>query len=123
MHARLLVHFCVDDRMETCTFWLVFLLGLAVSRSAQEPLCNSTTEIYDSTTPYLQVYPEPVDRNKTPLYFALVLSFGGQYLSSGSIPGVQVALDQINRDASILPGYELRYTLIESVVSHFGLVV
>ena len=105
--------------METYIFWLVLLIGLTQSRSSQESLvCNSTIEVYDSITPYLQVYPEPENRdvNKTALYFALVLSFGGQYLSSGSIPGVQVALDQINSDASILPGYELRYTLIETVV-------
>ena len=67
--------------------------------------------------PYLQVYP-PVNESdgRTPLYFALMLSFGGQFTSVGALPGVQIALDYINSQPDILPGYSLHYTLTDSQV-------
>ena len=66
---------------------------------------------------YLQIYP-PVNGSdgRTPLYFALMLSFGGDYTSIGALPGVQIALDYVNRQPSILPGYSLHYTLTDSQV-------
>ena len=69
--------------------------------------------------PYLQVYP-PLDHsdNRTQLFFALMLSFGGDYTSIGALPGVQIALDYINSEPSILPGYSLHYTLTDSQVGH-----
>ena len=72
-----------------------------------------------STDVYKQVYPgQGEDANGTlPLYIAFLISFGGDYTSSGAIPGVQVALDQINADPSILPGYTLHYTLSDTNVS------
>ena len=51
-----------------------------------------------------------------PLFFGLLSSFGGVFRSSGCIPAVQVALDEINNDSSILPGYSLHYTLKDSQV-------
>ena len=70
-----------------------------------------------TTGSYLQVYPpDGEDSNSTPLHFALVLSFGGEYLSIGALPGVQIALDYINNEPSILPGYSLHYTLTYSEV-------
>ena len=51
-----------------------------------------------------------------PLFFGLLSSFGGIFLSSGYIPAVQIALDEINNDSSILPGYSLHYTLKDSQV-------
>ena len=68
--------------------------------------------------PYLQIYP-PVNEtdDRTSLYFALVLSSGGQLASFGVIPGVQIALDYINSQPSILPGYTLHYTLTDSQVN------
>ena len=69
--------------------------------------------------PYLQIYP-PVDETesdgRTPLYFAVVLTFGGAYTSIAALPGVQIALDYINSNPSILPGYSLHYTLTYSKV-------
>ena len=69
--------------------------------------------------PYLQVYP-PVNKTdtRTPLYFAVALSFGGIYNSLPAIPGIQIALDRINSDPSFLPGYTLHYTLTDSQVRH-----
>ena len=66
--------------------------------------------------PYLQVYPSEID-DRTPLHFAVMLSFGGAFTSIGSLPGVQIALDYINSEPSILPGYSLHYTLTDSQVS------
>lgn len=70
---------------------------------------------------YLRVYP-PVStdegaRGTKPLYFALTMSFGGIFKSSGTIPGVEAALDVINSDPTLLPGYTLHYTLTDSLVS------
>ncbi len=79
--------------------------------------------------PYKHVYPPAnisinqlscvpdISVNKTcPLFIHLVMSFGGAYTSSGAIPGIQVALDQINAKQDILPGYSLHYTLLDSQV-------
>ena len=77
---------------------------------------------------YMHVYP-PVDisqdvhsciPNETvtcPLFVAVILSFGSAFNSSGSLLGIQIALDQINEDPSILPGYKLHYLLKDSQVS------
>lgn len=72
---------------------------------------------------YLEVYPDPrnpeVLQGRTSLYFALILSLGGpdsQLDGSGAIAGVKVALDRINDDSSLLPGYVLHYTFTNSKV-------
>ena len=79
---------------------------------------------------YLEVYPQPVNisqsqlscvpsgNRKCPLYIALMVSFGSEYDSRGVIPGVQLALDQINANPDLLPGYSLHYTLTDSQVDH-----
>lgn len=72
------------------------------------------------TRPYLRVYP-PVSADENTggiksLYFALMMSFGGDLKSSGTIPGVEAALDGINSDPTLLPGYKLHYTLTDSQV-------
>ena len=68
---------------------------------------------------YLQIYP-PVNESdaRTPLYFALLQSFGSEYNGSGSVAGLEVALDRINSDPTLLPGYSLHYTLTDSQVKH-----
>ena len=70
-----------------------------------------------SPWPYLQIYPPYNETDsRTPLHLAVVLSFGGEYTSIGALPGVQIALDYINSQPSILPGYTLHYTLTDSQV-------
>ena len=49
--------------------------------------------------------------------FGLIMSFGGNIDSSGAVPGVRVALDRINSDSSLLPGYSLHYALSDSQVA------
>ena len=70
---------------------------------------------------YLEVYPDPRDpavlKGRTPLHFALVQSLGGQFDGSGNVAGVKVALDRINNDTTLLPGYTLHYTFTDSKVS------
>ena len=69
---------------------------------------------------YLQVYPNSVSNGtdgRTPLYFAVMLSFGDAFTSIGALPGVQIALDYINNESSILPGYTLHYALTDSQVN------
>lgn len=61
--------------------------------------------------------PDAASNRTCPLYVALLMSFGGAYTSSGVVPAIQVALDQINSDPSMLPGYTLHYTLKDSQVS------
>lgn len=70
----------------------------------------------DAPWPYIQVYP-PVNTSddRTPLYFGLMLSIIG-FPSIRAAPGIQIALDSINSDPSILPGYSLHYTLSDSQV-------
>ncbi len=71
-----------------------------------------------AASPLKLTYPEvSANSNETkPLYFGLMQSFGGGFNSSGVVPGVDVALDQINSDDSILPGYTLHYELSDSQV-------
>ena len=72
---------------------------------------------------YREVYP-PLNTSDSEdgghLFFALVQSFGSrvgsEFNGSGNIAGIQVALDRINRDPSILPNHVLHYTLTDSEV-------
>ena len=58
-----------------------------------------------------------IDNGTCPLYIALLVSFGGDYDGRGVIPGVQMAIDQINSDSTMLPGYKLHYILKATQVS------
>ena len=54
----------------------------------------------------------------TPLYFGLIQSFStSQIDGSGTILGVNIALDRINSNCFVLPGYSLHYTVADSQVS------
>lgn len=55
-------------------------------------------------------------RNTTDLFVAVMMSFRGTFLSSGTIPGIQIALDLINKEKDLLPGYKLHYIALDSKV-------
>ena len=79
------------------------------------PMCSRC----QSSVPCLDRYPNDteVNSNTTSLNFALMMSFSDAgFNSNGLVPGVQVALDQINNNSSILADYTLRYSLTDSEV-------
>ena len=109
---------------------MTLLYSLAMSRSSSRLSFFSLAVVYaaliqatptfSSQWPYLQIYP-PVNESdsRTPLFYAAVFSFGGDYTSIAALPGVQIALDYINSEPSILPGYTLHYTLMDSQVWYY----
>ena len=55
---------------------------------------------------------------KTVLHFSYITTKSGGFVSSGSIPMVDFALEQINNRTDILPNYTLNYTnILDSNVS------
>lgn len=77
--------------------------------------------------PYRHIYPPadisrdvanctPSASDPCPLFLAIMMSFGGSFTSSGVVPGMQLAIDQMNRDPYFLPGYRLHYALLDSRV-------
>ena len=91
---------------------LVSSLWRTVSVSIPQPPSDGSGEIF-------HVYPDlAVSNGSIPLYFALMQSFSGGYVSAGGIPGFLVALDEINSNPYVLPGYTLHYTLNDNEVTY-----
>ena len=89
----------------------------------------SAQSLHYNPDDYLEVYPDPRDpevlQGRTPLYFALIQSLGGpfsEFDASGSVAGVKIALDRINNDSSLLPGYTLHYTFANSQVHSYSYI-
>jgi len=105
-----------------CVTVLIVLAALTALAAAQ-PVNESISQAPFWRWSYLQVYPSPPTKETAgdlkSLYFALMMSFGGSYKSSGAVPAVQTALDGINNRSDLLPGYKLHYTLTDSQVSSF----
>ena len=95
------------SKMRRALQLLTLSLALVLQRA---PLASSE---YDLEQPY----PPPFNDSRVPLYFSLIQSFSGQYISSYSLPGLQLALDLINDDPEVLPGYSLHFVLIDTLVS------
>ena len=54
-----------------------------------------------------------------PLYFSFITSKTGSFISSGAIPIIDKALEQINSRSDILQNYTLQYTtILDSNVSN-----
>ena len=77
--------------------------------------------------PYLHVYPPtdigqdpgtctPIVGKPCPLFIAVMFSFGGSFTSSGAIPSLQLAVDQMNNNPNFLPGYRLHLLVQDSQV-------
>ena len=57
--------------------------------------------------------------NILPLHFSYITTKTGGFVSSGGIPVVDLALEQINNRTDILPEYSLNYTsILDSNVSY-----
>ena len=101
-------------------FTLVLLLCCAVFQSqCQNFLDPERIAQIEQVISDNQFYP-PLNESdgRKPLVFGLIMSFGGSFDSSGAVPGVRVALDRINNDSSLLPGYSLHYALSDSQVDN-----
>ena len=112
-----------NKRHVSCCAFVIYIVFVALATAV--PARNDNESLVDSSPSpwpyYRQVYPGTDPSGETSLelkslYFALMMSFGGDFRTSGTIPGVQVALDQINSDPTLLPGYQLHYTLTDSQV-------
>ena len=53
-----------------------------------------------------------VSANKTVLHFSFITALSGGSTSSGGIPIIDFALEQINNDSRLLPDYNLKYTTV-----------
>ena len=98
----------------------ILLITQLLVNSASFCLCDRQIRL-PSSEPYM--YPS-LDSNNTcpnkttPLYFGLIQSFSASQIDgSGTIAGINVALDEINSNCSLLPGYSLHYTVADSQVS------
>lgn len=78
---------------------------------------SKTEQIIQDNMFYPPFDSQSVGDDRKPLVFGLIMSFGGNFDSSGAVPGVRVALDRINSDPALLPGYTLHYALSDSRVS------
>ena len=47
-----------------------------------------------------------------PIYIAFMTAFSGSFVSSGTIPAVQLAIERVNNDSTLLRGYRLNYTTV-----------
>ena len=94
---------------------LQLFLNCSVCQNFLDPTgIDLTEQIINNNT----FYPPLVESGGLrPLVFGLIMSFGGNIDSSGAVPGVRVALDRVNNDSTLLPGYSLHYALSDSQVS------
>ena len=111
-----------------CVRFIVVLAGMQIalasnarSSSAEKDSISVKTVIPSPASKpegeIFHVYPDPAVSNESiPLYFALMQSFSGGYVSAGGLPGILVALDEINSNPYALPGYTLHYTLSDNEV-------
>lgn len=49
------------------------------------------------------------------LHIAFITSFDGEYDSSVTVPAVQLATEEVNKNDTILPGYKLVVELIDNI--------
>ena len=122
------LHSIVCKSVKPSSSVLILVLGTLLRINLQPAVAENADNSGDFGS-YLEVYPlvnlsqnqltctpQPADNKTCPLYIALMMSFGREYISSGVIASVQYALDQINADQDLLPGYSLHYTLTDSQV-------
>lgn len=78
--------------------------------------------LFGSPADSLQAVYPPANRDgsdsRTDLHVAVIMAFGfdNSFNSSGTVPAIQIALDLINNQSDVLPGYKLNYVLMDSRV-------
>ena len=103
-------------------FKQLLLIVIALDQSCHNGSCQTflNPERIEQTEEIIKdnVFYPPLNESQypNPLVFGLIMSFGGNFDSSGAIAGVRVALDRINNDTNLLPGYTLHYALSDSQV-------
>ena len=112
---------CQTSLIVRCVVTILQCYVCSADLRVNEPFLGPYKEIYPSVDITQDQQNCSVAENGTcPLYVALMVSFGGEFDSSGVIPGVQMAIDQINNDPTVLPGYTLHYTLTATRVSNLS---
>jgi hypothetical protein len=123
MSTRMCAFLSIVWNMKEVVVTLLVLLALTCSwlGNAQEFLDQAEIARIQRVIESNQHYPALPNYGdqsaRKALVFGLIMSFGGNIDSSGAVPGVRVALDRINNDSSLLPGYTLHYALSDSRVS------
>ena len=80
------------------------------------PALTSAQSLLDRQVDILQTYPPTARDGTQSLYVAVMQSFSGGWVSAGGVPAIQLALDDINANDSVLPEYTLRYQLTDTKV-------
>ena len=111
--------FVSNQRHILCCMFVIYIVFATLA--AVVPTCSDRQQKPRPFTIPLAILPLSADPSGgtsvgiKSLYFPLMMSFGGdQFRTSGTIPQVQVTLNQINTDPTLLPGYQLHYTLTDS---------
>ena len=96
------------EKWVACARLLVFVISLVSALGLGEAAAPAAEFVYP-----------PVNESdgRVPLYFSLIQSFSGQYVSANSITGLELALDQVNEDSRLLPDYSLHYVFTDAPVS------
>ena len=69
-----------------------------------------TTDTSQSNISCASDVKNPGDVQKT-IYFAFMTTFSGSFVSSGTIPAVDLAIERVNNDSLLLQKYKLDYTM------------
>jgi len=109
-------------------FAVLFAVALIHLVQAQETRYRAGYAKFPDFGVYKHVYPPfnlsqsledctPTENSTCPLFVGAMFSFGSIFNSSGALLGIQIALDQINDNPNMLPGYKLHYAVLDSQVS------
>ena len=90
-----------------------------IAKSTMPPHCSYLTVLLLITASYKSVSTSNVscdchgtngEAQKT-IYIAFMTAFNGSFVSSGTIPAVDLAIERINNDSTLLQKYKIDYTM------------